>query len=76
MKSTSIAARAAFLALYAALLLPVAAHSQNIATVNGKTIPKARLDNLLQQAARAGQKVGPEMETQAKDQVVLREIFA
>ena len=79
MKTTPFAVRAAFLpcmALCTAMWLPLAAHSQNIAIVNGKTIPKSRVDNLLQQAARAGQKVGPEMEGQAKDQVVLREIFA
>ena len=75
MKPNSLALRAAFVALSASLLLPVAAQAQNIAIVNGKAVPKARVDNLLQQAARAGQKVGPEMEAQAKDQVVLREIF-
>lgn len=75
MKSNSHAMRAACLAVSAALLMPLAAHAQNIATVNGKAVPKSRVDNLLQQAARAGQKVAPEMEAQAKDQVVLREIF-
>jgi peptidyl-prolyl cis-trans isomerase C len=75
MKSNSQAVRAAFLAVSAALLMPIAAQAQNIAVVNGKAVPKSRVDNLLQQAARAGQKVGPEMEAQAKDQVVLREIF-
>ncbi len=75
MKPNSLALRAAFVALSAALWMPMAAHAQNIAVVNGKAVPKSRVDNLLQQAARAGQKVGPEMEAQAKDQVVLREIF-
>ena len=75
MKSNSKAVRVASLALSAALCLPLLAQAQNIAIVNGKAVPKARVDNLLQQAARAGQKVGPEMEAQAKDQVVLREIF-
>lgn len=75
MKSNSHAVRAAFLAVSAALLLPLAAQAQNIATVNGKAVPKSRVDNLLHQAERAGQKAGPEMEAQAKDQVVLREIF-
>jgi peptidyl-prolyl cis-trans isomerase C len=75
MKSKSHAVRAALIAASVALLLPAAAIAQNIAVVNGKAVPKARVDNLLQQAARAGQKVGPEMEAQAKDQVVLREIF-
>jgi peptidyl-prolyl cis-trans isomerase C len=76
MKSNPQAVRAAFIALSAALLMPIAAQAQNIALVNGKAVPKTRVDNLLQQAARAGQKVGPEMEAQAKDQVVLREIFS
>ena len=75
MNTTPTAVRAAALALSAALLMPLPALAQNIAVVNGKAVPKARVDNLLQQAARAGQKVGPETEAQAKDQVVLREIF-
>lgn len=59
----------------AALVLATSAHAQNIAIVNGKAVPKARVDTLLQQAARAGQQVGPELQQQARDQVVLREIF-
>jgi peptidyl-prolyl cis-trans isomerase C len=82
MKLKTLAARAALvptvfaLALPAAALLPTAALAQNIAIVNGKSVPKSRLDILLQQAKRSGQAVTPEMESQAKDQVVLREIFA
>ena len=60
----------------AVALLPAAAMAQNIATVNGKAVPKARVDLLLQQAQRAGQQVSPEMQGQARDQVVIREIFA
>ncbi len=60
----------------ALLLLPLAASAQNIAIVNGKAVPKARVDNLLQQAERAGQQVSPEMQGMAKDEVVRREIFA
>ena len=59
-----------------ALALPLAAMAQNIAIVNGKAVPKTRLETLLQQAEKAGQKVSPEMERQAREQVVLREIFA
>ena len=59
-----------------AVLLPLAAQAQNIAVVNGKAVPKARLTTLLQQAGRAGQPVAPEMESRARDEVVLREIFA
>jgi hypothetical protein len=76
MNRKSLAARAAIAAAATALLLPLAAHSQNIATVNGKAVPKARLDILVKQAERAGQQVTPELQAQAKDQVVLREIFA
>ena len=63
------------LAVLAMALLPLAVMAQNIATVNGKTVPKARVDTLLQQAEKAGQKLTPEMQTQARDQVVIREIF-
>lgn len=59
----------------AVALTPMLVQAQNIAIVNGKAVPKARVDALLQQAQRAGQQVGPELEAQARDQVVLREIF-
>jgi peptidyl-prolyl cis-trans isomerase C len=72
----STAARAAIpFALALAMSLPLAAHAQNIATVNGKPVPKTRVDVLIQQAERSGQKLGPEIQQQARDQVVLREIF-
>jgi peptidyl-prolyl cis-trans isomerase C len=64
------------LAVLAVALLPLAVMAQNVATVNGKTVPKARVDTLLQQAEKAGQKLTPEMQAQARDQVVIREIFA
>ncbi len=64
------------LAVLAVALLPMAVMAQNIATVNGKAVPKARVDLLLQQAQRAGQAVSPEMQGQARDQVVIREIFS
>ena len=53
------------------------AAAQNVATVNGKAVPKSRIDALLQQTTRGGQQpVTPEMETQARDNVVMLEIFA
>lgn len=63
-------------AVLAVALLPLAVMAQNIATVNGKPVPKSRVDLLLQQAERGGQQITPEMQTQARDQVVVREIFA
>jgi len=79
MKLTTPAARltvvAALLSALAAIAVPMSALAQNIAIVNGKSVPKARVEQLIQQAARSGQPVTPDMETQARDQVVLREIF-
>ena len=72
----TFAARLSAVAVATALLLPLTATAQNIAIVNGKAVPKARVDLLLQQAQRAGQQVTPEMSGMAKDEVVRREIFA
>jgi peptidyl-prolyl cis-trans isomerase C len=58
-----------------ALALPLVVLAQNIATVNGKPVPQTRVDALIKQAAK-GQKVTPDLEQQAKDQVVMREIFS
>ena len=68
--------RAAIAVLTLALLAPIAALAQNIAIVNGKAVPKARLDSLIAQAERGGQKVPAEMMGRARDEVVMREIFA
>ncbi|MES2886796.1 MAG: peptidylprolyl isomerase [Pseudomonadota bacterium] len=55
---------------------PLAAHAQNIATVNGKPIPKARFDTLLTQIKAQGQPPTPDLELQVKDELVLREMFS
>jgi peptidyl-prolyl cis-trans isomerase C len=60
----------------AAVLAPLAAAAQNVTTVNGKAVPKSRVDMLLNQAVRSGQARSPEIEQRARDEVVLREIFA
>ncbi len=74
-KSLLAATTAALLA--GALALPAAA--QNVAIVNGKPVPKARLDALAQQikaqAARTGQPVPPEIDKQLREEVIAREIF-
>jgi peptidyl-prolyl cis-trans isomerase C len=79
MKPYSLAVRASSIALAAALLAPALATAQNIAIVNGKPVPKARADALLQQVTKQaqsqGQQLPPETERQVKDEVVLREIF-
>jgi peptidyl-prolyl cis-trans isomerase C len=76
MKSKTPVLRLVRLAAGLAIALPLLAQAQNIAIVNGKAVPKARVDTLLQQAARSGQQLPPGAEQQARDQVVLREIFA
>ena len=58
-----------------ALLAPLAAQAQNVAIVNGKPVPKARVDQLLSQATKQGQPRTPELEKQARDEVVMREMF-
>ena len=64
-------------ALAATLALPAIA--QNVAIVNGKPVPKARLDALEAQvmatAQRPGQPVPPEVMNQLRDEVIAREIF-
>lgn len=49
--------------------------AQNLAIVNGKTVPKSRLTALEQQFAKQGRPVPPEMQGQLKDEVIAREIF-
>jgi peptidyl-prolyl cis-trans isomerase C len=64
-------------ALAVALAFAGAAQAQNIAIVNGKPVPKARADLLLQQATRGGQQPAtPEIEARVKEEAVVREIFA
>jgi peptidyl-prolyl cis-trans isomerase C len=62
-----------------ALALPLAAQAQNIAIVNGKPVPKTRVDALLKQvnaqAAAQGQQLPPDLDQRVRDKVVLDEIF-
>jgi peptidyl-prolyl cis-trans isomerase C len=60
-------------ALLIGLALPALA--QNVAIVNGKPVPTARVDMLKAQLAKSGRPVGAEMEGQLKDEVIAREIF-
>ena len=65
------------IALIGALVLPLAVMAQNVATVNGKPVPQSRVDALIKTATHGQQQdVPPELKAQAKDQVVMREIFA
>ena len=57
-----------------AALSPIAL-AQNVAIVNGKAVPKARIDALAAQVARAGRPVTPEMQGQLRDEIIAREVF-
>ena len=59
----------------AALWIAVPAFAQNVAIVNGKPVPKARVDMLASQLAKSGRPMTPEMSGQIKDEVISREIF-
>lgn len=52
-----------------------AALAQNVAIVNGKSVPKTRMDMLAQQLATAGRPVTPEMQPQLREEVITREVF-
>jgi peptidyl-prolyl cis-trans isomerase C len=61
--------------LAAALCAPLPVVAQNLALVNGKAVPKARVESLMQQVTKQGQPRTPELEAQVRDEVVLREMF-
>ncbi|WP_333846150.1 peptidylprolyl isomerase [Limnohabitans sp.] len=55
--------------------LSFSAAAQNIAIVNGKAVPTARVEALAQQVARSGRPITPDVEAQIKEEVIAREIF-
>ncbi len=59
----------------AAFCVALPAFAQNIAVVNGKPVPKARMDLLASQVAKSGRPVTPEMSSQIKEEVISREVF-
>ena len=69
-KFLSAIAAAALLSTLAPTVL-----AQNVAIVNGKAVPTARMDALAQQVARSGRPITPEMQGQLKEEVIAREIF-
>jgi peptidyl-prolyl cis-trans isomerase C len=73
MKSTLT--RVALATLMAASLAQPAL-AQNVAIVNGKPVPSARLKALEQQVARSGRPVDDALRQQLREEVILREIFA
>ncbi|MBI1890624.1 MAG: peptidylprolyl isomerase [Burkholderiales bacterium] len=66
-----------FVRLLAGLLAAAAipAFAQNLAVVNGKTIPSSRADLMIKQMTAQGQKDSPEMRNMVKEELVNREIL-
>lgn len=64
-------------ALTAAVLIASApwAAAQNVAIVNGKAVPTARIDALVKQIESSGRAVDDNVRAQIKEEVILREIF-
>ncbi len=58
-----------------AVLASAPAFAQNLAIVNGKPVPSARVDALLEQVARSGRPVDDGVRAQVKEEVIAREIF-
>ena len=75
MKKQLLLVAAAVLITSGAFIAP-SALAQNIAIVNGKAVPKSRLDALAQQVARSGRPITPEVQAQMRDAVITREVFA
>ncbi|HEY4956237.1 MAG TPA: peptidylprolyl isomerase, partial [Caldimonas sp.] len=71
---------AASIVLAAAGLAPLAAQAQNIAVVNGKPVPKARVDAIVsqvqKQASSRGQQLPPDLDKLVRDKVVTDEILS
>jgi peptidyl-prolyl cis-trans isomerase C len=63
------------LAFSAAMVASTAVFAQNIATVNGKPIPKAREDAWVEQLKKQGQQDSPQLRQQIKEQLIQREVF-
>ena len=51
------------------------AFAQNVAIVNGKAVPSARVEALANQLTKSGRPVTDEVRAQIKDEVIAREIF-
>ena len=78
---TSRTALAALLAASLSLAAPLVS-AQNIAIVNGKAVPKARVDAMIDQIIKSPQQPGqppvtktPDLEQKVRDEIVLREIY-
>jgi len=79
MKMRFIAVSIALSATALGALVPLGAQAQNVAVVNGKPVPKSRVDAILtqvqKQASARGQQLPPEIDRLVRDKVVTDEIL-
>ena len=79
MKKSHFASGISSLLLFGALALAPLAQAQNVALVNGKPVPKARVEAFIKQlqaqAAAQNQQLPPDIEERVKNKVVMDEIF-
>ena len=79
MKKSLFVANVCMALVSVAIALPLTAQAQNIAIVNGKAVPKARVDAFLKQiqaqAAAQNQQLPPDLDQRVRDKVVMDEIF-
>lgn len=64
------------LLLGALLLAPQAFAADAVATVNGKAVPRARLDFVIKEQVRQGRPATPELSQKAREEVIVREVLA
>jgi len=80
LKKSLIAASVPALLLATLLALPLASLAQNVAIVNGKAVPKARVEAFIKQiqaqAAGQGQQLPPDLDQRVRDKIVMDEIFS
>ena len=74
-RSTYAAALLATVATAFSMLVPVAAHAQNIAVVNNKPIPKVKADTIVAQMVKQGQQDTPELQKAIREDLITREIL-
>lgn len=58
-----------------ATTLAVPAWAQNLAIVNGKSVPLSRVEALVQQVERSGRPIDDALRAQIKEEVIAREVF-
>lgn len=75
LSATAAATTIAVSLISAAVFAPSATFAQNVAIVNGKAVPSARVDALSAEVVKSGKTITPEIKAQIKEEVIAREVF-